>query len=61
MYGGAYGRKPGLVTAQLIKQGLKPKDVNRASFDEIKKAKEVCHKSYLSCNSEVPTTVGTSS
>jgi hypothetical protein len=49
MYGGAYGCKPGLVTAQLIKQGLKPKEVNRASFNEIKKAKEVCHKSYLSC------------
>jgi hypothetical protein len=49
MYGSAYGHKPGLVTAQLNEQGLKPKDINRASFDKIKKAKEVYHESYLSC------------
>jgi hypothetical protein len=48
-YRGAYGQEPGLVATQLVAQGVKPKDINTASQDKIKKAKKVCHKCYLSC------------
>ena len=30
MYGGAYGREPGLVVAELVAQGMKPEDVETA-------------------------------
>jgi hypothetical protein len=49
MYGGAYGREPGLVAAELVAQGMKPKDVDTADRVVIIKAKEVCHKCYLLC------------
>ncbi len=49
MYGGVYGQEPGLVATPLIVQGVKPKDVNTASQDKIKKAKKVCHECYLLC------------
>jgi len=48
-YGGAYGREPGLVAAELIAQGMKPEDVDAARSTEIIKAEEVCHECYLSC------------
>jgi hypothetical protein len=38
-YGVVYGQEPGLVTTQLVAQGVKPKDVSTASQDKIKKAK----------------------
>ena len=48
-YGGAYGRKPGLVATELIAQGMKPQDINTADHVDLKKAKEVCREHYLSC------------
>ena len=50
-HGGAYGygRKPGLVAAELVAQGMKPKDVDTADHPVIIKAKEVCRECYLSC------------
>jgi hypothetical protein len=49
MYGGAYGRKPGLVTTELVAQGMKPEDVATADCAAIIKAKEVCRECYLLC------------
>jgi hypothetical protein len=37
------------VATQLVVQGVKPRDFNYASQDEIKKAKKVCHECYLLC------------
>ncbi len=37
------------MATQLIVQGVKPKDINTTSQDEIKKVKKVCHECYLSC------------
>jgi hypothetical protein len=48
-YGGAYGREPGLVAAELVAQGMKPEDVDAAGRTEIIKADEVCRECYLSC------------
>jgi hypothetical protein len=48
-YGGAYGRKPGLVATELVAQGMKPEDIATADRAAIIKAKEVCHECYLSC------------
>ena len=48
-YRGAYGHKPGLVAMELVVQGMKPQDVDTADRTDIKKAKEVCRKRYLSC------------
>ena len=48
-YGGAYGREPGLVAAELVAQGMKPKEVDTADCVVIIKAEEVCCKCYLSC------------
>ncbi len=48
-YGGAYGRKPGLVATELVAQGMKPEDVATADHAAIIKAKEVCPECYLSC------------
>ncbi len=48
-YGGAYGRKPGLVATELVAQGMKPEDVAPADRAAIIKAEEVCRECYLSC------------
>ncbi len=40
-YGGAYGRKTGLVVTELVPQGVKPQDVNTAGPAEVKKAEAV--------------------
>ena len=46
---GVYGREPGLVTTQLIAQGVRPKDINKADQKEVAKAKEACRECYNSC------------
>ncbi len=48
-YGGAYGREPGLVMAQLIANGIAPADVGIATSQQIEDAEKVCRESYLSC------------
>ena len=48
-YGGAYGREPGLVTAQLIADSIAPADVDAATSQQIEDAEKVCRESYLSC------------
>jgi hypothetical protein len=48
-YGGTYGRKLGLVAAQLVAQGVSYKDINTADQEEIVKAEAVCRECYLSC------------
>ena len=48
-YGGAYGREPGLVVAELVAQGMRPVDVDSANRTAIIKAEEVCRERYLSC------------
>ena len=48
-YGGAYGRKPGLVATELVAQGMKPEDVTTAGSVAIIKAEEVCRECHLSC------------
>ncbi len=48
-YRGAYGREPGLVAAELVAQGMKPKEVDTVDRVVIIKAEEVCCKCYLSC------------
>ncbi len=48
-YGGAYGRKPGLVATELVARRMKPEDVDTADHAEIKRAEEVCRKCYLLC------------
>ena len=45
MYGGAYGRDPGLVAAELVAHGMKPEDVDTADRAAIIKAEEVCRES----------------
>jgi hypothetical protein len=40
-YGGAYGREPGLVAAELVAQGKNPEDVDTADRAAIIKAEEV--------------------
>jgi len=49
MYGGAYGREPGLVATELVAQGMRPADVDSANRAAIIKAEEVCRVCYLSC------------
>ncbi len=49
MYGGAYGREPGLVVTELVAQGMKPEDVATTDCAAIIKAEEVCRECYLSC------------
>jgi hypothetical protein len=48
-YGGAYGREPGLVAAELVAQGMKHEDVDTTDRVAIIKAEEVCRECYLSC------------
>ena len=48
-YGGACGRERGLVVAELVGQGMKPKEVDTADRAAIIKAKEVCRECYPSC------------
>jgi hypothetical protein len=40
-YGGAYGRKPGLVVTELVAQGVKPQEVKTKDCADLKKAKEI--------------------
>ncbi len=49
MYGGAYGREPGLVATGLVAQGVRPEDVDSADRTAIIKAEEVYRECYLSC------------
>ncbi len=49
MYGGVYGREPGLVATELIDQGVRPEDVDSADWAAIIKAEGVCRECYLSC------------
>jgi hypothetical protein len=48
-YGGTYGREPGLVKAQVLKQGVATADLDTPNPDELKKAKATCQEEYLSC------------
>jgi hypothetical protein len=48
-YGGAYGRKPGLVVTELVAQRATPQDVETPDCTDIKLAKEVCRGCYLLC------------
>jgi hypothetical protein len=48
-YGRAYGRKTGLLRAQLIKQGVSASDLDAPDLTESKKAEEICRKQYLLC------------
>ncbi len=48
-YGGAYGREPGLIRAQLKKQGVAITDLNAPDPQQLKDAEAVCCKEYLSC------------
>jgi hypothetical protein len=48
-YGGTYGKKPGLIKAQLLEQGVLAADIVTPNADKLKKALVVCHDSYLSC------------
>jgi hypothetical protein len=48
-YGGAYGCKPRLLRAQLIKQGVAIGDLDAPDPTEMKKVEEKCCKQYLSC------------
>jgi hypothetical protein len=48
-YGGAYGRKPWLLRAQLFKQGVSASDLDTPDLTESKKAEKICHKKYLLC------------
>ena len=48
MYGGAYGREPGLVATELVAQGVRPEEVDLVDrVARITKAEEVCPKCYL--------------
>ncbi len=49
IYGGAYGREPGLLKAQLIKQGVAISDLDMPDLTIMKKVEEMCRKQYLSC------------
>jgi hypothetical protein len=48
-YGGAYGREPGLITKQLIEDGLTAANIATATPDQIMTAKATCREAYLSC------------
>jgi hypothetical protein len=48
-YGGAYGCEPGLVRAQLSKQGVALADLDNPDPKELKDAKTMCHEEYLLC------------
>jgi hypothetical protein len=48
-YGGAYGRKPGLLRAQLIKQGVSASDLDAPDLTKLKIAEEICLRQYLLC------------
>jgi hypothetical protein len=48
-YGGAYSCKPGLLRAQLIKQGLSASDLDTPDLTKSTKAEEICPKQYLLC------------
>lgn len=49
-YGGAYGREPGLVRAQLKKQeGVATADLDAPDPQQLKDAEAVCREEYLSC------------
>jgi hypothetical protein len=50
-YDGAYGREPGLLKAQLIKQGqgVSASDLDAPDLTKLKKAEEICCKQYLLC------------
>jgi hypothetical protein len=43
--GGVYDHKPGLVTAELVAQGVRPKDVATADSVEISNDEEACRES----------------
>jgi hypothetical protein len=42
-YGGAYGCKPGLLRAQLIKQGVSTSNLYAPNLTKLKKAKGIFH------------------
>jgi hypothetical protein len=46
-YGGTYGCKPGLLRAQLIKQGVSNSDLDTPDPIKLKKAEGICRKQYL--------------
>ncbi len=48
-YDRAYGCEPGLLRAQLIKQGVAISDLDAPDPTKMKKAEEICCKQYLSC------------
>jgi len=48
-YGGAYGNEPGLVRAQLLKQGVAEEDLDAPDPNERTTALAVCREAYLSC------------
>ena len=48
-YGGAYGNEPGLVRAQLLKQGVAEADLDAPDPNEHTTALAVCREAYLSC------------
>ncbi len=48
-YGGAYGRKPGLIRLQFTVQGVATKDLHTPDLKELKITEAVCCKEYLSC------------
>jgi hypothetical protein len=47
--GGAYGCKPGLLGAQLIKQGVSGSDLDAPDLIKSNKAEKICHEQYLLC------------
>jgi hypothetical protein len=47
--GRAYGHEPGVLRAQLIKQGVSASDLDAPDLIKSKKAEEICCKQYLSC------------
>ena len=48
-YGGAYGREPGLVRAQLLEQGVNIADLDNPYPAVLETAHSTCRKQYLSC------------
>ena len=48
-YGGAYGREPGLVQAQLIEQGVIRAALDNPPNHELTAAYATCREQYLSC------------
>ncbi|KAL3810038.1 hypothetical protein ACHAXA_000207 [Cyclostephanos tholiformis] len=48
-YGGAYGREPGLIRAQLMKQGVSVADLDKPDPKELEEAEKTCREEYLSC------------